>query len=49
MELFAIGKEIMEQVSEFLWEIYNPVHNILELFKVIVQVPFTTSERKLDI
>ena len=22
----------------------NPVHNILEFFKVLVQVPFTTSE-----
>ena len=28
---------------------YNPGHNILELYNIFVQVPFTTSKTKLDI
>ena len=28
---------------------YNPVHNIWEFYKVLVQFPFTTSKTELDI
>ena len=28
---------------------YNPGHNILELYNILVQIQFTTSKRKLDI
>ena len=28
---------------------YNPGHNILELYNVLVQIRFTTSERKLEV
>ena len=34
---------------KIIWSISYNVHNILELFKVFVQVPFTTSEAELDI
>ena len=30
-------------------DIYNPGHNILELYNVLVQIRFTTSKTKLDI
>ena len=29
--------------------IYNPGHNILELYNTLVQIRFTTNKRKLDI
>ena len=29
--------------------IYNPGHNILELYNILVHIQFTTSKRKLDI
>ena len=28
---------------------YNPGHNTLELYNILIQVRFTTSETKLDI
>ena len=28
---------------------YNPGHNILELYNILVQIRFTTSKKKLDI
>ena len=28
---------------------YNPGHNILELYNILVQIRFTTSNKKLDI
>ena len=28
---------------------YNPGHNILELYNILVQIRFTTSKRKLEI
>ena len=28
---------------------YNPGHNILELYNILVQIQFTTSKTKLDI
>ena len=28
---------------------YNPGHNSLELYKILVQIRFTTSKRKVDI
>ena len=31
-----------------IWN-YNPGHNILELYNVLVQIRFTTSKKKLDI
>ena len=30
-------------------KIYNPGHNILELYNILVQIRFTTSKGKLDI
>ena len=36
------------RTATFLWG-YNPGHNILELYNVLVQIRFTTSKRKLGI
>ena len=35
--------------AEHIYRIYNPGHNILELYNVSVQIRFTTSKTKLDI
>ena len=28
--------------------VYNPGHNVLEIYNILVQIRFTTSNRKLD-
>ena len=51
----TISKKLHPATFEVLWFsnfmliIYNPGHNILELFNILVQIRFTTSKRKLDI
>ena len=35
--------------NSFVKMIYNPGHNILELYNILVQIKFSTNKRKLDI
>ena len=39
----------LEQVISWTYQTYNPGHNILELYNVLVQVRVATSKTKLDI
>ena len=36
-------------LREFKNDNYNPGHNILELYNILVKIRFTTSKTKLDI
>ena len=39
----------MRKAHNLAGDDYNPGHTILELYKILVQIRFTTRKRKLDI
>ena len=45
----SYGKPEVENCRNRSVCIYNPGHNIMELYNILVQIRFTTSKRKLDI
>ena len=48
---FGVKRDIqtkMENKLDFMLT-YNPGHNILELYNILVEIRFTTSKTKLDI
>ena len=44
-----LGENVLNTAFKCIYRFWNPLHNILELYSVLVHVRFATSKTKLDI